>query len=100
MEKSIEQSTSNGTLLKYVVSALILTTLVFYIDEGAYNFDWTTNIGSWIVFVIYAAFVLFGQALFAHFLLKKKFLKSRNFISIIGGALFGLALAIMFFILV
>lgn len=102
MGRSIQQNSSKDTrsLYRYAISATVLTFLVFCLDEGANNFNWITNYGNWIVFVIYASFVLFGQVLFAHFILKKKNTSSTHLLCILVGGLFGFMLAVAFFLFV
>ena len=77
-----------------------MTFIVFCLDEAAYNFNWTTNYGNWIVFVVYASFVLFGQILFTHFFLRKKSSSSKYLHCILGGGVFGFMLAVAFFLFI
>ena len=36
-----------------ISSALLISLMLFYIDEGYYDLRWMTDIGNWIVFVVY-----------------------------------------------
>lgn len=38
-----------------IISAIIVTLVLLYIDEGYYNFSWMSNIGNWIVGSMYVA---------------------------------------------
>lgn len=101
MEGNIEKATVKRiSWYKYAISAVVLTAIVFCLDEGNNNFDWATDFGNWIVFVVYASFVLFGQILFAYLLSKRKKIKSAHLISILCGGLFGLSMAIAFFLFI
>ncbi len=51
------QNESNESLKEFIpmiISAIIVTLALLYIDEGYYNFDWMANIGNWIVGIFYA----------------------------------------------
>jgi hypothetical protein len=37
--------------------AFVITSFLFYIDEGFYDFRWMLNIGSWIVLLFYVAVI-------------------------------------------
>lgn len=51
----------------YPLLAMVLTSYLFYLDEGHYNFEWTKNLGNWIVFALYT--ILFTSFMwFIHFL--------------------------------
>lgn len=44
--------------------AITVTSMLFYIDEGFYNFKWMLNIGNWIAFIIYIAAIYILQLIF------------------------------------
>lgn len=52
---------NNNTSIKefapMIISAIVVTFALLYIDEGYYNFDWMANIGNWIVGVVYAGII-------------------------------------------
>lgn len=50
----------NHMALFPLVSAIIVTMFLFYIDEGYYSFAWMTEPGAWIIFSIYV-FILFSM---------------------------------------
>lgn len=58
------------TVINLTVSVL-LTTFLFYIDEGYNNFNWTRNLGNWIMFVAYAGSMFLGQTITDKLILKK-----------------------------
>lgn len=40
-----------------ISSALLVSLMLFYIDEGYYDFRWMSNVGNWIAFVVYAGVI-------------------------------------------
>lgn len=57
--------TSSGEIAKFfypLLIAIIITLILFYIDEGFYNFRWMLNSGNWIAFLIYFS-VIYGAQL-------------------------------------
>lgn len=56
--------------LIFSICSVLVTSFLFFIDEGLYSFRWMTNWGSWIVFVIYAIPILMGQLLMSSILYK------------------------------
>ena len=54
-----------------LIVAVIVTTLLFYIDEGYYNFNWTKHFANWIYYVIYIGSIFCGQLLTWNYILKK-----------------------------
>ncbi|MFA5327835.1 MAG: hypothetical protein WC384_08605 [Prolixibacteraceae bacterium] len=63
MEAQFLNSKSEAT--KFVIpllTSIVITLFLFYIDEGFYNFNWMLNIGNWIVFLVYVS-VIYGVQL-------------------------------------
>jgi len=48
----------NGTWV-LLVSALLITQFLFFIDEGYYDFGWMVHWGGWLVYAIYVG-IIFG----------------------------------------
>ncbi|MFA6260271.1 MAG: hypothetical protein WC760_02300 [Bacteroidia bacterium] len=51
------------TIVAYIVScSMLLTALLFFVDEGLYSFAWMLEPGGWLVFLIYTIILstLFG----------------------------------------
>ncbi|MFA7326850.1 MAG: hypothetical protein WC121_09315 [Candidatus Kapaibacterium sp.] len=44
-----------------VISSIIVTMVLLYVDEGYYNFNWMANIGNWIVGTFYAGVIFLIQ---------------------------------------
>jgi len=68
--------------------------VLFFIDEGYYNFNWMTNIGNWIAFIIYVSAIFLGQLLFSKLLLKNYHGLGKTLISVIGGSTIGILVVI------
>ena len=78
-----------------LINAVIITCYLFYLDEGNFNFKWMLNIGSWIVFIPYAAVFFFSQFIVSKFVFRKQKGMANTLWSVtIGG--FGLAAALIF----
>ncbi|ESU27170.1 hypothetical protein FLJC2902T_21420 [Flavobacterium limnosediminis JC2902] len=44
---------NNKPLGHAAVNSFLISQLLFFIDEGYYDFRWMTNIGNWLVFIFY-----------------------------------------------
>ena len=51
--------------ISFVLSAVLMTLFLCYIDEGYYDFRWMSSIGNWLVFFIYVAILFLAQELVA-----------------------------------
>lgn len=58
-------------LITPLVAALIIVLILFYIDEGYYDFRWMADWGNWFVFGIYLLVFFPIQWLISHFVLYK-----------------------------
>lgn len=65
--KSIPKDDSTVLL----ICALAIPLLLMFIDEGSLTFNWMTNIGTWIVFIIYAVFIFMGEIFVSNIVLRK-----------------------------
>jgi len=86
--------TKGNELMVLVSSTILITLFLFFIDEGYYNFKWMTNLGSWIVFIVYAAAIFLGQLIFSNLLLKKYQGIGKTLISVICGSSIGILFVI------
>lgn len=78
-----------------LINAVIITCYLFYLDEGNFNFKWMLNLGSWVVFIPYAAVFFCGQFIVSKVVLRKK----KGMVNTLGSAViggFGLAAALIF----
>ena len=66
--------TSQAIAFKWIapiIATFVIVTFLFYIDEGYYNFNWTLEIGSWIVFAMYAGILFPIQYVMSYFFFRK-----------------------------
>ena len=49
-------------IVPMLVSALLITLFLFYVDEGYYSFAWMESWGNWFVFFIYVALIFTIQS--------------------------------------
>jgi len=81
-----------SSLLINIIVSLVLTTFLLFIDEGFYNFNWTTRLWNWVFFVIYVVSMLLGQTVTEKFILKKYNGKNKTILTSLIGIPLGLAL--------
>ncbi len=62
--QAITNKSESAKFLFPLLIAITITSILFYIDEGFYNFKWMLNIGNWIVFLIYVASIYILQLIF------------------------------------
>lgn len=62
--QSITNKSESEKFLFPLLIAITITSILFYIDEGFYNFKWMLNIGNWIVFLMYIAAIYILQLIF------------------------------------
>ena len=80
-----------------LLSSVIITLFLFYIDEGFYNFNWMTDLGNWFVFGFYIS-LIFGSQILVYTLLKNGKILNKNLSwSIVIGTT--LALLLAFFVI-
>ena len=65
------KSTQDRGLLLPFLSAFLIVMVLFFIDEGYYDFRWMKDGGNWVVFGFYMAFFFTLQMLIYHFLLRR-----------------------------
>jgi hypothetical protein len=58
-------------LLSPLVSTFLIVLLLFYVDEGYYNFNWMADWGNWFVFGIYVLIIFPVQWAVSHFIFHK-----------------------------
>lgn len=66
------QNDNNVSYKEYtpmVISSIIVTMVLLYVDEGYYNFNWMANIGNWIVGTFYAGVIFLIQLAIYKFIL-------------------------------
>ena len=79
------------------LSSFIITSFLFFIDEGNYNFHWMTSLVTWIIFVVYAVPIFVSQVFMHQVLLRKKSGLVKLLICMLGGTAIGITLVIQIF---
>jgi len=73
-------------LAEGLLSSVIVTLFLFFIDEGNYDFRWMASFGNWVVFLLYVVGTLPLYWLLARILLRETdSLKKIPFISLAGA---------------
>lgn len=62
--QSIQNKNESAKFVFPLLIAVTITSILFYIDEGFYNFKWMLNVGNWIVFFIYTVGIYLLQLIF------------------------------------
>jgi hypothetical protein len=83
-------------MLQLIVSTVLIVNVLFFIDEGWYDFRWMQRPGNWFVFGVYCAILFLLQSLCYWVIFARKNFKGKVAASAAGG--FGLL--ILFMILV
>lgn len=68
-----------------VFSTLLLTSFLFFIDEGYYDFRWMLDPGNWIVFIIYCMVLFAIQMLFFELVFRNYRGRGKLLLSLAGG---------------
>ncbi len=90
------QTKTNKQELTLLASTVVLTLLLFYIDEGYYNFKWMLQLSNWVAFIIYVAPIFSIQLVVLKLLGNKFSYQTASIFSAIIGAVIGLILVISF----
>ena len=70
-EVTHENKNYNRSILIPVIVAFFTANLLFFIDEGYYDFRWMLKPWNWVIFFIYSAFLFSGQLLIKYSLFRK-----------------------------
>lgn len=54
-----------------LITSIAVTVLLFFIDEGYYNFNWMADFGNWVAFAIYVLGLFVFQLIFQVVLFRK-----------------------------
>ena len=83
----------NKSLYFMLFAAGFITLFLFFIDEGFYNFNWMSDPGNWIAFVIYIS-LIFGSQFVVYWLFSQLKVSRRKLgWSIVMGTVIALLLA-------
>jgi len=100
--RAVAVRTGNGKGLNYLIPlmlAILVTGLLFFIDEGYYDMRWVEDPGNWFIFFVYSGIILGGQLLIREFMFKKYNGWRRHLAVASVGIPLGIATAIGFFLL-
>lgn len=78
-----------------LTSAVLISMLLFFVDEGYYDFRWMSNVGNWIAFAVYVGVIFSFQLLFFKLLLKNYTGRAKTLLSVVGGTLLGFLVVIL-----
>jgi hypothetical protein len=93
---TLSKSTSTSRPLAILFGcAVVITMLLFFLDEGYYNFKWMSNVGNWIAFAVYVGVIFSFQLLFFKLLLKSYTGRAKTLLSAVGGAVLGFFIVIL-----
>ncbi|MEX0965856.1 MAG: hypothetical protein WD077_01350 [Bacteroidia bacterium] len=84
----------NRSVILLLISALLITNFLFFIDEGYYDFRWMKRLGNWIPFVVYAGAIFLAQLGIYHLILNRYKGRGKTVLSILGGATLGIIFVI------
>lgn len=91
---SVQTEAKGSQVLLLFASAIGITLLLFFIDEGYYNFNWMCQFVNWIPFIIYTVAIFLCQWGLFRILPQRYLGKSKYILSIIAGAVLGCWLVI------
>jgi hypothetical protein len=82
----------------HLIVAIVVTTFLFFIDEGYYNFNWTKTLSNWFFFLAYTFFIFLGQTITYRYILKRFKGESKGVLTSLIGVPLGLftLIAILF----
>lgn len=83
--------------IAYLSSAVLVTLFLFCIDEGYYSLQWMTNIGTWIIFLIYASVFWLAQLGVRALLFKNLAFRMRRTLSFVLGISIGMIFLFLLF---
>ncbi len=78
-----------------VISAIVATLVLFFLDEGYYDFRWMLDGGNWIAFMIYSCSLFLGQYTL-NLLMGRLHFKLKGVTVVSLGLALGLAFALFF----
>lgn len=83
-----------------LISSILITLFLFYIDEGLYSFAWMKDTTAWVVFSIYTLIFFTLQIGIGAFVFKTHFSFLKGFLIALVSVILGLAVFFVFFRLV
>lgn len=80
-----------------LISAVLVSLFLFFLDEGYNSFQWMARWGNWVVFVIYVLVLFSTQALILRFMAGTDMGRNMARITSLAGVPIGLAILFMLF---
>jgi hypothetical protein len=77
------------------IAALVVVNVLFFIDEGYYDFRWMLQVGNWIVFALYMAILFPVQWLISRFLFRKQTGATKILLDAITGIILSLGVILL-----
>lgn len=98
MSAAVTHKSNKTELLIYLVNAILINNLLFFIDEGFQDFHWMSDMGNWVMLIVLTS-ALFGIQAFISLVLLQNFVSknSRILLSIISINLTILVLVLSLF---
>ncbi len=90
-----KESSLSKSILYQLVIAVVFTNILFFIDEGFYNFHWMNNLGNWLAFGLYTGVIFLFQWIILLLIRQLYYGRFQLFVSSILGVLLGLILLLI-----
>lgn len=84
----LSKESANKELFIYFLNSFLITNILFFIDEGFYDFRWMTNAGNWIIFFVYLSMIAGVQILFSQVILNRFIEQRKRITSVVLGTIF------------
>ncbi len=81
----------------FFLTAISISFIFGFVDEGYYDLSWMQNIGNWIALGIYTLTMLIGQLVFFNIFLSRYSGKGKMAMSVIFGCILGAGSLMAFF---
>jgi len=75
--------------------SLGVTLLLFFVDEGYYDFRWMKDPRNWLAFLIYTTALTAGQVVVHEIVLRKYFGVYKPILTHVGGVVLGMIVLVM-----
>lgn len=97
MNAEVLSAPKKSPLKSILISNITVVLLLFFIDEGAFNFRWMSQPGNWFAFFIYFSGIFLCQYFVYAVILRKYKGKEKNLYTSLIGIPLGLIVVIVSF---
>jgi hypothetical protein len=73
-----------------IAVAIIVTFILFWMDEGYYDLRWMKNIAGWVMFLFYTGGLVLGELMVSSFLFAKQPVIRKTVLTVVAGIPLGL----------